>query len=277
MTGPGGDLDLPGIPGSSKDPGHTGGLPFTKMGPSGMLPPQIDSTNLAQLQVTRSIDPASANLSMIASSGYRFPCIHIALGPGRGYSSIEYALVNAGLVADDRAASGKTETLTWTYSTILWSYSVPGSTQVHQGSGQINAQPNVVTTSIGHDTRAIALGTIGLTSVVALALIALYIGGIRRNRRRYRQRFHRRASLRAEREAMMAAVEMAQAAQATEAARWAEIAEREASEAEARREAEARAAQLREAREAEERRQAEAEAEAEAEAIREAEASEPEA
>ncbi|HEV2348108.1 MAG TPA: hypothetical protein VGS97_28745 [Actinocrinis sp.] len=226
IKGSGGDLDLPGIPGSSTDPGHAGALPISTLGPSTMLPPQIDSSNLAQLQITRPVDAASANLAMIASSGYRFPCIHLEFGPGRNYSSVEYALTNAGLVADDRA--GNTEVLTWTYSTVLWSYTMPGSAKIHQGSGEINAQPNQVSTSMAQDTRAIALGTIGLAAVVALALIVLYVAGIRRHRARYRERYYRRATLRDERETMLAAVERAQAAQEIEAARWAEAAAREA-------------------------------------------------
>lgn len=226
IKGSGGDLDLPGIPGASTDPGHAGALPISTLGPSTMLPPQIDSSNLAQLQITRPVDAASANLAMIASSGYRFPCIHLEFGPGRNYSSVEYALTNAGLVADDRA--GNTEVLTWTYSTVLWSYTLPGSAKIHQGSGEINAQPNQVSTSMAQDTRAIALGTIGLAAVVALALIVLYVAGIRRHRARYRERYYRRATLRDERETMLAAVERAQAAQEIEAARWAEAAAREA-------------------------------------------------
>lgn len=200
--GPGGDLDLPGINGTSKDIGHVGALPINSLGPTAMLPPQIDSTNLGQLKVTRPVDATSTNLSMVASSGYRFPCVHIEIGPGRGYGNAEYALVNAGLVADDR--SGSTETLTWTYSTILWSYTVPGSPTVHQGSGQINAQPDRTTSSLVTDSKAVAAGTIGLTVVVSLGLIALYIVGRRRNRARYRERYYRRAAARAQRELLAA-------------------------------------------------------------------------
>ncbi len=202
--GPGGDLDLPGINGASKDVGHVGALPINSLGPTAMLPPQIDSTNLGQLKVTRPVDATSANLSMVASSGYRFPCVHIEVGPGRGFGNAEYALVNAGLVADDR--SGSTETLTWTYSTILWSYTVPGSATVHQGSGQINAQPDRTATSLVTDSKAVAAGTIGLTLVVSLGLIALYVIGRRRNRARYRARYYRRAAARAQREIMAAGV-----------------------------------------------------------------------
>ncbi|HXR70547.1 hypothetical protein [Actinocrinis sp.] len=202
--GPGGDLDLPGINGASKDVGHVGALPINSLGPTAMLPPQIDSTNLGQLKVTRPVDATSTNLSMVASSGYRFPCVHIEVGPGRGFGNAEYALVNAGLVADDR--SGSTETLTWTYSTILWSYTVPGSATVHQGSGQINAQPDRTATSLVTDSKAVAAGTIGLTLVVSLGLIALYVIGRRRNRARYRARYYRRAAARAQREIMAAGV-----------------------------------------------------------------------
>src|SRR5260370_357349 len=124
------------------DAGHAGALPTSGLGPAAMVPPQIDSTNLAQVEVTRAVDAASANLAMVASSGYRFPCVHIEIGPGRGYSNVQYALVNAGLVADDR--SGKTDTLRWTYSTILWAYTLPGSTKVQQRRGRINARPALV-------------------------------------------------------------------------------------------------------------------------------------
>ena len=202
--GPGGDLDLPGINGASKDVGHVGALPINSLGPTAMLPPQIDSTNLGQLKVTRPVDATSTNLSMVASSGYRFPCVHIEVGPGRGFGNAEYALVNAGLVADDR--SGSTETLTCTYSTILWSYTVPGSATVNKGSGQINAQPDRTATSLVTDSKAVAAGTIGLTLVVSLGLIALYVIGRRRNRARYRARYYRRAAARAQREMMAAGV-----------------------------------------------------------------------
>ena len=202
VPGPGGDLDLPGINGTSKDPGHTGALPIKSLGPNAMLPPQIDSTNLGQLKVTRPVDATSTNLSMVASSGYRFPCVHIEVGLRQGFVSAQYALVNAGLVADDR--SGSTETLTWTYSTILWSYTLPGSTAVHQGSGQINAQPDRTATSLVTDSKAVAAGTIGLTLVVSLGLITLYFVGRRRNRARYRERYYRRAAARAQREARAA-------------------------------------------------------------------------
>jgi type VI protein secretion system component Hcp len=200
VSGPGGDLDLPGISGTSKDAGHAGALPINTLGPTTMLPPQIDSANLGQLTVTRPVDATSTNLSMVASSGYRFPCVHIEVGAGQGFANAEYALANAGLVADDR--SGTTETLTWTYSTILWSYTLPGSTAVHQGSGQINAQPDRTKNSLVKDSKAVAAGTIGLTLVVSLGLITLYIVGKRRNRARYRARYYRRAALRAQREAM---------------------------------------------------------------------------
>jgi len=203
VPGPRGDLDLPGINGTSQDAGHTGALPIDTLGPTAMLPPQIDSANLGQLKVTRPVDATSTNLSMVASSGYRFPCVHIEVGPGQGFANAEYALVNAGLVADDR--SGSTETLTWTYSTILWSYTLPGSTTLHQGSGEINAQPDRTTTSLVTDSKAVAAGTIGLTLVVSLGLIALYIVGRRRHKARYRARYYRRAAIRAEREGMPAA------------------------------------------------------------------------
>ncbi|HET6866951.1 MAG TPA: hypothetical protein VFH80_13610, partial [Solirubrobacteraceae bacterium] len=203
VSGPGGDLDLPGINGTSQDPGHAGALPIKTLGPAGMLPPQIDSTNLGQLKVTRPVDATSANLSMVASSGYRFPCVHIEIGPGRGFANAEYALVNAGLVADDR--SGSVETLTWTYSTILWSYTLPGSTTLHQGSGEINARPDRTTNSLVTDSKAVAAGTIGLTLVVSLGLLALYIVGRRRNKARYRARYYRRAAMRERRDGMAAA------------------------------------------------------------------------
>lgn len=204
VAGPGGDLDLPGISGVSRDAGHAGALPITGLGPTEMLPPQIDSANLGQLKVTRPVDATSANLSMVASSGYRFPCVHMEIGAGNGFANAEYALVNAGLVADDR--SGTTETLTWTYSTILWTYTLPGSTAVHQGSGQINAQPNRTSTSLAKDSKLVAAGTIGLTLLVALALLTLYVVGRRRSRARYRARYYRRTAQRAQREAMAAAI-----------------------------------------------------------------------
>jgi type VI protein secretion system component Hcp len=194
VTGSGGDLDLPGITGASKDAGHAGALPVTALSPAEMLPPNIDSADLSQLVLTRTADASSANLSMIASSGYRFPCVHIEMGPGQGYASVEYALVNAGLVADDRA--GSTETMTWTYDSILWSYTLNGSATVHHGSGRINARPDKVNGSLADDSKAIALGTIGLTAVVALGLIGLYVAGLRRNRARYRARYYRRAAIR---------------------------------------------------------------------------------
>jgi type VI protein secretion system component Hcp len=197
VTGATGDLDLPGMAGASKDAGHVGALPITALGPTSMVPPQIDSADLTQLQITRTVDASSANLAMVASSGYRFPCIHIEIGAGQGYANVQYALVNAGLVADDR--SGQTETLTWTYSTVLWSYSVPGSKTVHHGSGRINARPDKASGSLVDDSKAIALGTIGLTVLASLALIALYVAGSRRHRARYRARYYRRAVLRAER------------------------------------------------------------------------------
>lgn len=199
VSGAGGDLDLPGIKGTSQDAGHVGALPINALGPAAMLPPQIDSTNLGQLKVTRPVDAISANLAMVASSGYRFPCVHVEIGPGNGYTSAEYALVNAGLVADDRL--GGTETLTWTYSTILWTYTVPGSTAVHQGSGQINAQPGRTSTSLVKDSKLVVAGTIGLTLVVALGLLMLYIVGKRRSRARYRARYYRRTALRVQRAA----------------------------------------------------------------------------
>ncbi|MBS2961775.1 hypothetical protein KGA66_01855 [Actinocrinis puniceicyclus] len=202
VTGPGGALDLPGISGTSKDPGHVGALPITDLGPMAMLPPQIDSTNLTQLRMTRPVDAVSPNLSMVASSGYRFPCVHIEVGAGRGYANAEYALVNAGLVADDR--SGGSEILTWTYSTILWSYTLPGSADVHQGSGEINAQPDHKATSLATDSKKVAAGTVGLALLVAFGLIALYVAGRRRNRQRYRTRYYRRAVLRAQRAAAVA-------------------------------------------------------------------------
>jgi len=232
VTGPGGDLDIPGITGTSKDVGHVGALPISGLGPASMLPPGIESSDLAQLEVTRTADAASANMTMVASSGYRFPCIHIEVGAGTGYANVEYALVNAGLVADDRA--GNTETLTWTYSSILWSYTLPGaSSTVHQGSGRINARPDKVSGSLVNDSKAIALGTIGLTVVVSLGLIGLYVVGIRRNRARYRARYQRRTAMREQRAAMTAAAEAAFAAEAELEAAEPEAAEPEAVELEA--------------------------------------------
>jgi type VI protein secretion system component Hcp len=195
----GGDLDLPGIGGTSTDAGHNGALTITSIGPSSMLPPQIDSASLTEVQITRPVDASSANLAMVASSGYRFGCAHIELGPGAGYSSgygsVEYALSNAGLVSDDR--EGNTEILTVTYSSIAWAYTVPGSSTVHTGSGLINARPDKVSANIATDSRKIAEGTIGLAAVAALGLIVLYFIGRRRNRKRYRTRYYRRVAARA--------------------------------------------------------------------------------
>lgn len=195
VTGSGGDLDLPGIAGTSTDPGHSGALKITGFGPSSMIPPQIDSADLTELQITRPVDNASTNLAMVASSGYRFGCAHIEIGRGAGYSSAEYALVNAGLVADDR--TGNIETLTVTYTSILWSYTEPGSSTLHTGSGQINARPDQMHANVVTDSRYIAEGTIGLTGVVALGLILLYVVGRRRNRKRYESRYYRRMASRA--------------------------------------------------------------------------------
>ena len=212
LTGSGGDLDLPGITGTSKDPGHVGALPLSSLGPSSMLPPGIDSADLAQLELTRTSDAASANLSMVASSGYRFPCVHIEFGPGQGYSGVQYALVNAGLISDDH--NGTTETLAWTYSSILWSYTLPGSTKVHEGSGRINARPDVVTGSLANDSRAIAVGTISLTLIVSLGLIGLYVVGKRCNRARYRARYYRRMVARQQRGEIQTAPQVALAVSA---------------------------------------------------------------
>ena len=195
VSGPAGDLDLPGIAGTSTDPGHTGALKITGFGPQSMLPPGIDSTDLTELQITRTVDKASPNLAMVASSGYRFACAHVEVGSGDGYSSAEFALLNAGLVADDQ--TGNVETLTVTYSSILWSYTEPGSVIVHTGSGKINARPDKMHANIATDSRFIAEGTIGLTALVALGLIALYVIGRKRHRKRYRSRYYRRMSARA--------------------------------------------------------------------------------
>ncbi|MGH3417455.1 MAG: hypothetical protein ACRDSS_13375, partial [Actinocrinis sp.] len=220
ITGSGGVIDLPGIAGGSKVTGHVGALPLATFGPQTMVAPQIDSADLAQLVITRPADGATANLAMVASSGYRFPCVHIEIGPGQGYQNMEYALVNAGLVADDKL--GGTETMTWTYATILWTYTLPGSAKVHQGSGEINAQPDKVTTSLVTDSKKVAAATIGLAVFVALALVLLYIWGRHRNRKRYRQRYAQRVRQRADREAMEARAAVATAAM--ERAREAEMA-----------------------------------------------------
>ncbi len=195
VTTPGrGDLDLPGVSGTSTDPGHVGALTVSSVGPNSMLPPQIDSADLTELRITRTVDAASANLAMVASSGYRFGCAYLEVGPGAGFSSAEYALSNAGLVADDRV--GNTEILTVTYSSIQWAYTVPGSTTVHTGSGRINARPDKVSANLVTDSRLIAEWTIGLTAIVALGLIVLYFAGRHRHRSRYRTRYYRRMAAR---------------------------------------------------------------------------------
>ncbi|HEV3173718.1 MAG TPA: hypothetical protein VGZ32_25435 [Actinocrinis sp.] len=195
VTAPGrGDLDLPGVGGTSTDPGHAGALTVSGVGPNSMLPPQIDSADLTELRITRTVDAASGNLTMVASSGYRFGCAYLEIGPGTGFSSAEYALAAAGLVADDRV--GNTEILTVTYSSIQWAYTVPGSTTVHTGSGLINARPDKVSANLATDSRLIAEWTIGLTAIVALGLIVLYIAGRHRHRTRYRSRYYRRISAR---------------------------------------------------------------------------------
>lgn len=191
VGGPGGDLDLPGITGTSTDVGHTGALRVTRVGPASMLPPEIDSADLTRLRITRPVDPNSANLAMAASSGYRFPCLHLELGAGAGYSNAEYALVNAGLVADDRIAGS--EVLTVTYARILWAYTVPGSAVVHHGSGRVNARPDRVAGNLVVDSRVVVLSTMGLGLAVALALLGLYLFGVHRDRERYRARFYHRA------------------------------------------------------------------------------------
>jgi type VI protein secretion system component Hcp len=185
VTHAGGDLDLPGVPGSSTDPGHAGALPISSAGPTAMLPPQIDSSSLGQLVVLRTLDKDSPGLAMAASTGERFGCVHLELGSDstNGYATVEYALSDAAFL-DETVAAG-VETLTLTYATIQWTYTTLADGVVHHGSGAINAYPTQLSTAVASGSRLLVWGVAGLTGLVAAGLLLLYALGRRRSRRRY--------------------------------------------------------------------------------------------
>lgn len=181
----GADLQLPQVNAGSTDAGYTGWLRLSAVGPQSMVPTQIDSSDLSTLTLTRTADAESPNLSMAASSGDRFACARLDVAAGPGYQRLDYALTNAGIVSE--TMKGKTETLIVTYSSISWNYLPTGSKTPKTGSGAINTQPNVASTSLKHDAVLVGAGVVALTVVCLLGMLLLTLIGRHRRKLRYRE------------------------------------------------------------------------------------------
>ncbi len=181
----GADMQLPQVSAGSTDSGFTNWLHVTAVGPSTMLPPKLNSSNLSTLTLTRSTDGESTNLGMAASSGERFTCALLDVSTGQGYQRVDYALTNAGFVSD--SVQGKTETLIVTYSSVSWSYLPTADSTAVTGSGTINTQPDVAQTSLKRDAKDVAAGVLGLALTCVLGMLLLTLFGRHRRKVRYRE------------------------------------------------------------------------------------------
>ena len=170
--------------GGSTDPGFLNWLRIGTLGPSTMLPPRIDASNLSMLTLTRTVDAESANLGMAASSGDRFGCALLDVGPGPGYQRIDYALTDAGFVSE--TVQGTTEKLIVTYASISWNYRPSGSAAAAvTGSGTINSEPGAARTSLKRDGQLVGGGVLALVALCLLGMLVLTLVGRRRRRKRY--------------------------------------------------------------------------------------------
>jgi type VI protein secretion system component Hcp len=183
-TAGGGFLEIPGLAGTVTALAHPGAVLVAGAAPLSMLPPLVGTAPLTELTVRRQADAASPALVQAASSGARYPCVHLELGPGPQALYTTYAFHDAQLAGYGPATGPPAaEQLRLTYARVDWEYQPPGGSPVVTGGGALGTTPDP-------RARPAAVAPASFPAVSLLAPAAVVLAGIgwlwlrRRSRRR---------------------------------------------------------------------------------------------